>query len=95
MKGQPILVARLKNEIQADIHIGSIPGFVPEYHVMQASAAAGYQYFGNWQTLSWQDRAQLVALHFAKMLVERHAQDAVNTAVEKQRRQRSARSKRK
>lgn len=94
MKGQPILLAKLKNEIQAEIHIGSIPGFVPEYHVIQASIAAGYQYFGDWQRLSWQNKAQLVALHFAKMLVERHAQDAVNAAIERQRR-RGSRNKRK
>lgn len=78
VKGVPLAEARIRDEIQAGIVIGTFLGFVPEFHVITACNEANYRYHDDWQALSWNTKAHIIAHHFAKVLVERHAQDAVN-----------------
>lgn len=57
---------------------------VPEYHVMRAASEANYKYYSaEWQELSWQERTNIVALYFAKMMVHNHSEDAQATEAKK------------
>ena len=56
---------------------------VDEYTVMLAAHAANYRYFGDWQDLSWQEKAKIVAHYLLHNIVESHKQDAVASALEK------------
>lgn len=78
VKGTPISEAHIRDEVKAGIVIGTVLGFVPEYHVIVACNEANYRYYDDWQKLPWRIKAHIVAHHFAKILIERHAQDAVN-----------------
>ena len=94
VKGTPILEANIRDEVKAGIAIGTYAGFVPEYHVIIACNEANYRYYDEWQFLPWRTRALIVAHHFAKILIERHAQDAVNQeSVKRANRARQARGK--
>lgn len=50
---------------------------------MSAAHAANYRYFGDWQELSWQQKAKIVAFYLLNNMVESHKEDAVASALEK------------
>jgi len=61
-----------------------MPGLVPLYDEMAACRFAGYRFWHEWQDLSPQERARLVAYYYLDALVEGHKEDA---AIEYSRRQ--------
>lgn len=83
MRGKPLTKATLRHSINTGIQIGNLPIMVPEYHVMLAAEEANYRYYGDWTELGWKERATIVALYFAKMLVKNHNEDAQATAAQK------------
>jgi hypothetical protein len=91
VQGQPISQARIKDELHAGIAVHPIPGLVSELHVIAAAKKARYRYYHEWQDLSWQKQAALVAHYFAEKLMEQHVNEAISSEME--RRQRRARSK--
>jgi hypothetical protein len=56
---------------------------IDEFTVMAAAHAGHYQYYGDWQLLSWQEKAKIVAYYLLNLLVESHKEDAVASALEK------------
>lgn len=72
----PILDVPLRYEIKTGIRVESkIPQLIPEYQVINAAHAAGYRYFDEWQSLSWEERSVLVAHYLAVIMVRSHTED--------------------
>ncbi len=85
MRGSPITQAHLSHSIDTGVRIEGIPYLVPEYHVMAAAAEASYKYYdAEWQDMPYQQKAKIVALHFARILVHNHSEDAQARAAHKE-----------
>lgn len=53
-----------------------MPGCIPIFHEVAACKAAHYQYFGDWQTLTPEQQAFLIAHYIMEKQVNTHSQDA-------------------
>jgi hypothetical protein len=83
VKNRPIAEAKLRYSVDTGIAIEGMPLLIPEYHVMAAAGEAGYRYYGDWQDLNWHEKANIVALHFARTLIHNHSEDAQAHAAHK------------
>lgn len=85
--GTPLREIKLKT-IDTGISFEDVPGIIPLYHEIDACKAANYQYYGNWQELSGQERATLIAHYYVKSMIEQNVSDAQQKAAERQARRR-------
>lgn len=82
-KGKPIQKVEFKYRIDTGIEVEDLPGMVPKYYEMEACNAEGYVFYGNWQTLTSVQRAEVVAHHYLKFYMEGHREEAATLASEK------------
>lgn len=66
---------------------------ISQFHEMMACKAANYRYFHDWQELTPQQKELLSAHYLAGILLDSHKDDAVNRAMEKQRKRSSKKGK--
>jgi len=62
--------------VYTGIEFESIPGAIPVFHEVAACHAAGYRYFGDWQELSADEQAFLLAHFLTSQLLNNNQQDA-------------------
>ena len=53
-----------------------MPGCIPVYQEVAACKAANYRYFDDWQELTAEQQAFLIAHYFSQKLLESNIQDA-------------------
>lgn len=59
-----------------------MPGLVPKFYELAACKAANYQFFHNWQELTSDQQAILIAHYFGENIMESHKNDALSTKME-------------
>jgi hypothetical protein len=63
---------------------------VPLFYEVEACKASNYKYFGDWQDLTVEEKAFLIAHHFLSGLITAHKEEAQAGALERIRRQKAA-----
>lgn len=63
-------------------------GCIPVFYEVEACKAANYRYYHDWQELTAQQQAFLIAHYVAKKNVDNHQQDAQDTYMKQQQKRR-------
>lgn len=85
--GTNILKAPLRSGVKTGINVEPIiPGMIPLYYEMLAAKEANYRYYHDWQELSSEQKASIVAFYFIEMSITNHQEDARAREIEKGRR---------
>lgn len=74
--GRLIQDVHLKNSIETGIEFETVPGCIPVYTEVKACIAVGYRYFHDWQELSADQQAFLIAWHISDTWVNANKDDA-------------------
>jgi len=81
-KGIPLQEYLLGSKVNPDITLSSISGCVPELEEREAAVYCNYNW-AQWLSLDWRERAASIAHYRLHWAIERHVQDAVNSAQKK------------
>lgn len=82
--GAKIHKYRLKDALKTGIDVESlIPGLIPEFFERSACKSAGYRYDLEWQEMTMQQKAAVIAHYTLENIIENHVKAAENDAIER------------
>lgn len=86
---EPIQEVTLKYKLSTGIEVKDFPGIVPKFYERQACQAANYRYYHDWQDLTVEQKAEVLAHYFLENLMESHKSEVINDRIKKDQRKRA------
>lgn len=73
----------IKTKVEVGLGFHDLPGLIPRFVEIEACNAANYRFFHDWPELTSDQKAELVAHHFASGMIEGHKNDAITKQMKK------------